>query len=53
MGSISLLLLIERGLGFDIGHAEMIAAVERLIRELEGDRWTGHPALAHPTRPQR
>jgi AcrR family transcriptional regulator len=47
MGSLSLLLLIERGLGFEMGHAEMIDAVERQIRELEGDRWTGHPALAH------
>ncbi len=47
LGSVSLLLLIERGLGFEMGHAEMIAAVERQIRELEGDRWTGHPALAH------
>jgi AcrR family transcriptional regulator len=46
MGSVSLLLLVEKGLGFDMGHAEMIAAVEREIRELEGDRWTGHPALA-------
>ena len=50
MGSVSLLLLIERGLGFDMGHAEMIAAVERQISELEGDRWTGHPALAHRPR---
>jgi AcrR family transcriptional regulator len=46
MGSLSLLLLIERGLGFEMGHAEMIGAIERQIRELEGDRWTGHPALA-------
>jgi AcrR family transcriptional regulator len=46
MGSISLLLLIEQGFGFDVGHAEMIALVEREIRALEGDRWTGHPALA-------
>ncbi len=51
MGSLSLLLLIERGLGFEMGHVEMIHAVERQIRDLEGDRWTGHPALA--TRPQR
>jgi AcrR family transcriptional regulator len=47
MGSVSLLLLIEKGLGFEMGHPEMIAAVERQIRELEGDRWTDHPALAH------
>ena len=47
MGSISLLLLIEKGMGFDLGHAEMITTVERQIRQLEGDRWTGHPALAH------
>jgi AcrR family transcriptional regulator len=47
MGSISLLLLIEQGFGFDTGHAEMIELVEREIRALEGDRWTGHPALAH------
>jgi AcrR family transcriptional regulator len=46
MGSISLLLLIEQGFGFDMGHAEMIASVEREIRTLEGERWTGHPALA-------
>jgi AcrR family transcriptional regulator len=46
MGSVALLLLIERGLGFDRGHAEMVATVEREIRALEGDRWTGHPALA-------
>src|SRR5262245_26248538 len=46
MGSLSLLLLIEHGLGVDMGHAEMIAAVEQHIRQLEGDRWTGHPALA-------
>jgi AcrR family transcriptional regulator len=46
MGSVSLLLLIERGLGFEMGHSEMIAAVEHQIREVEGDRWTGHPALA-------
>ena len=50
MGSVSLLLLIERGLGFEMGHPEMIAAVERQIREVEGDRWTGHPALAHRAR---
>jgi AcrR family transcriptional regulator len=47
LGSVSLLLLIERGLGFEMGHAEMIAAVEHQIRALEGERWTGHPALAH------
>ena len=46
MGSVSLLLLIEKGLGFEMGHAEMIAVVEREIRALEGDRWTVHPALA-------
>ena len=46
MGSVSLLLIIENGLGFDMGHAEMIAVVEREIRALEGDRWTAHPALA-------
>ena len=49
MGSISLLLLIEQGFGFDMGHAEMIAVVEREIRALEGDRWTEHPALARRT----
>ena len=47
MGSISLLLLIEKGFGLEMGHAEMIDLVERQIRELEGDRWTVHPALAH------
>jgi AcrR family transcriptional regulator len=47
MGSLSLLLLIEEGFGFDMGHSEVVAMVERHIRELEGDRWTGHPALAH------
>lgn len=49
MGSISLLLLIEQGMGFDLGHAEMIAVVEREIRSIEGDRWTEHPALARRT----
>ena len=49
MGSVSLLLLIEKGMGFDHGHAEMTAVVEREIRALEGDRWTEHPALAHRT----
>lgn len=49
MGSISLLLLIEQGMGFDLGHAEMVAVVEREIRALEGDRWTKHPALARRT----
>jgi AcrR family transcriptional regulator len=47
MGSVSLLLLIEKGMGFDLGHADMIGVVEREIRALEGDRWTEHPALAH------
>jgi AcrR family transcriptional regulator len=46
MGSVSLLLIIEKGLGFEMGHAEMIAVVEHEIRSLEGDRWTMHPALA-------
>lgn len=46
MGSISLLLLIEKGMGFELGHENMISVVEREIRALEGDRWTGHPALA-------
>ena len=46
MGSIALLLLIEDGFGFDLGHAEIVRVVERQIRELEGDRWTEHPALA-------
>jgi AcrR family transcriptional regulator len=50
MGSVSLLLLIEKGLGFEMGHSEMVATVERQIRELEGDRWTEHPALAHRAR---
>ena len=49
MGSISLLLLIEKGMGFDIGHADMVAVVEREIRTVEGDRWTEHPALARRT----
>lgn len=49
MGSVSLLLLVEQEMGFDLGHAEMIAVVEREIRALEGDRWTEHPALAHRT----
>ena len=51
MGSLSLLLLIEQGFGFDMGHADMIRVVERQIRELEGERWTDHPALAHRTSP--
>ena len=46
MGSASLLLLIEKGFGFDMGHAEMVATIERELRALEGDRWVGHPALA-------
>jgi AcrR family transcriptional regulator len=49
MGSISLLLLIEKGMGFDMGHADMVAVVEREIRTVEGDRWTEHPALARRT----
>lgn len=49
MGSVSLLLLIEKGMGFDLGHAEMTAVVEREIRTLEGERWTEHPALARRT----
>lgn len=49
MGSVSLLLLIEKGMGFELGHAEMTAVVEREIRALEGDRWTAHPALARRT----
>jgi AcrR family transcriptional regulator len=49
LGSISLLLLIEKGFGFDLGHEQMTEVVERHIRALEGDRWTGHPALAHRT----
>jgi AcrR family transcriptional regulator len=51
MGSLSLLLLIEQGFGFDMGHAETIGVVERQIRELEGERWTDHPALAYRKRP--
>jgi hypothetical protein len=46
MGSLSLLMLIEQGFGFDMGHTETIALVERQIRALEGERWTDHPALA-------
>lgn len=46
LGSISLLLLIEKGFGYDLGHDEMRDVVERQIRELEGERFTGHPALA-------
>jgi AcrR family transcriptional regulator len=49
MGSIALLLLIEEGFGFDAGHQEMAAVVEREIRAVEGDRWTEHPALARRT----
>jgi AcrR family transcriptional regulator len=51
MGSLSLLQLIEQGFGFDMGHAEMIAVVEREITKLEGERWTDHPALAHRSTP--
>jgi hypothetical protein len=51
MGRLSLLVLIEQGSGFDMGHAETIGVVERQIRELEGERWTDHPALAHQTSP--
>lgn len=47
IGSISLLLLVEQGFGFDMGHAQMVAAVERQITALEGERWLDHPALAH------
>jgi hypothetical protein len=35
MGSISLLLLVEKGFGFEMGQDELIAVVERQIRELE------------------
>lgn len=49
MGSVSLLLLIENGMGFDLGHSEMIRVVEREITAIEGDRWTEHPALARRT----
>jgi hypothetical protein len=41
--------LIEQGFGFDAGHEEMIAVVEREIRAIEGNRWTDHPALAGQT----
>src|SRR5262245_61789639 len=51
MGSLSLLQLIEQGFGFDVGHAEMIAVVERELTKLEGERWTDHPALAHRRTP--
>lgn len=47
MGSLSLLQLIEQEFGFDMGHDEMIKVVERQIRELEGERFTDHPALAY------
>lgn len=46
VASISLLLLVEKGYGFDDGHDELVAAVERQIRALEGDRWVEHPAVA-------
>lgn len=46
VASVSLLLLVERGYGFDDGHDELVAAVERQIRALEGDRWSEHPAVA-------
>jgi AcrR family transcriptional regulator len=49
MGSIALLLVIEKGMGFDLGHTAMTEVVEREIRALEGDRWTDHPALARRT----
>jgi AcrR family transcriptional regulator len=47
MGSLSLLLLVEQGFGFDMGHRETIEFVERQIQALEGERWLDHPALAH------
>jgi AcrR family transcriptional regulator len=50
MGSLSLLLLVEQGFGFDMGHNETIEFVERQIQSLEGERWLDHPALAHRKR---
>jgi len=38
MAGISRFLLIEQEFELDTGHAEMIAVIERHIRELEGDR---------------
>ena len=38
MAGISRFLLIEQEFELDMGHAEMIAVIERHIRELEGDR---------------
>jgi AcrR family transcriptional regulator len=46
VASVSLLLLVEKSYGFDDGHDELVAAVERQIRALEGERWSEHPAVA-------
>jgi AcrR family transcriptional regulator len=46
MASVSLLLLVEKGYGFSDGHDELVRVIERQIRELEGERWSEHPAVA-------
>jgi AcrR family transcriptional regulator len=46
MAGISRFLLIEQEFEVDMGHAEMIAVIERHIRELEGDRSSDPAALA-------
>jgi AcrR family transcriptional regulator len=47
MAGMSRFLLTEEAFDVHIGHAEMIALIERHIRELEGERRTIHPALAN------
>ncbi|MEU5880506.1 TetR/AcrR family transcriptional regulator [Spirillospora sp. NPDC047279] len=41
MSSVSRFLLMEEAFGLSTGHAEMIAHVERLLREIEGERHAG------------
>ncbi len=43
IAGISQFLLMEQEFEVDMGHAEMIAVIERHIRELEGD-WVLGPA---------
>jgi AcrR family transcriptional regulator len=42
MSGISRFLLMEEAFGIDTGHAETIALVERHLRQLEGERRSGH-----------
>jgi AcrR family transcriptional regulator len=46
MSAAARFLLIEEGMGIDIGHAEVVAVIEREIRALEGDRRRRHKQKA-------